>query len=136
MKIGKLTNQIDCSTRRGTGRFYRRQHARCLRRLDKRTIGSEDHPTTLPFNRFRGVVVVITATILKPGDKVRLNDEGIEVVSGFIKSRAELEKAMGILTVKDTLFVMVDDVENFQSIDIKEFPALLDNLMMEKVSLA
>lgn len=78
------------------------------------------------------------ATLLKPGDRVKLNDQGIETVSAFCNSRSDVDKMMGILTVKDAHLVEVTDdsgrlIKNYQGVDLVEFPCLLDNVDMVKV---
>ena len=82
----------------------------------------------------------MTSTILKPGDKVRLNDAGIDVVANFIRSRADTQKSLGLLMVESAFKVPVTDdsgqpIKNFQSVTLVEFPdPTLDNTQMEKVS--
>lgn len=75
--------------------------------------------------------------LLKPGDRVRLNDAGVEVAGDFCTSRKDAERMMGVLTVEDAFLVPVEvdgqPVENYQSVDLVGWPALFDNTQMEKV---
>lgn len=73
------------------------------------------------------------ATILKKGDRIKLTDEGLQEAIKFSMGRLDTQKMLGILTVKSTLFVQVDDVKNFQAIYIKEFPCTLDNTQVVKI---
>jgi hypothetical protein len=78
-------------------------------------------------------------TKLYPGAALKLHDEGVDVVSGFCRTREDIEIMMGTLTVKDVVDVPVNDdngnpIEGFQGVFIHEFPASLDNMQMTLVT--
>ena len=75
--------------------------------------------------------------LLKPGDRVRLNDEGVDVAGDFCLARSDVERMMGVLVVESAERVEVTDddgvVENFQSVSLVGWEALFDNTQMVKV---
>ena len=77
--------------------------------------------------------------LLNPGDRVRLNDEGVKVAGDFCQTRADAERMMGVLVVERVFPMEVAHdsggrlIENFQSIDLVGWEALFDNTQMERV---
>lgn len=60
--------------------------------------------------------------IFKKGDKVRLTDEGIKSLSGFLTSISDLRAAGGTLTVQSAEYIKIDDRPDYRVIYLEEFP--------------
>lgn len=95
---------------------------------------------TMPSNPKKNNYSPWPCPLLKIGDKVRLNDEGIATLGGFIQNRSDMQRALGDLTVENVEPLPVQDdqrrwIKNFASITIAEFPEYsFDSMHFTKVN--